>query len=96
MIGVVMREKNRIDPVDGGPQALAAEVRRRVDDDADGFAAHPQAGSQAFVAGVVGTADLTTTTDLRNAERRTGTKKLQAQSYTPGERRTTEPDEVNE
>ena len=42
MIGVVMREKNRINPVDVGTQALVAEVRRRVDDDTDGFAAHPQ------------------------------------------------------
>ena len=96
MIGVVMREKNRINPVDVGTQALVAEVRRRVDDDADGFAAHPQTGSQTFVAGIVGTADLAITTDLRYAERRASTKKLQAQSYTPSQSHTMEPHEVNE
>ena len=96
MIGMVMREKNRIDPVNIGTPALVAEVRRRVDHDADGGAAHPQTGSQAFVAGIVGTADLAITTNLRYAERRASTKKLQAQSHTPSQRHTMEPHEVNE
>src|ERR1700686_4771168 len=79
MVGVLVREQDRVQAIDLGSQGLRAEVRRGVDQDVPAAVADQDRRPQAVIARIVGAADLAVAADRGHTHAGAGPQNCDAQ-----------------